>query len=307
MSTKDTSIFNMPPGFRMVLFIAMTGLSMILGGLLTFSIVAAALHVPFTEIQSILMRPEYTSMTQAANAVASIIGFGLPVVAVSYFTPGKIGTQLGFRSITNQKQVLIVVLLALTGLVLSGALGDLTDKLTLSSSIRNWATNLEAQYKKALMAMTQMRSIWDLSFALLAIAVVPAIVEELYFRATLQKILMDWSGKPWVSIVVTAVLFSAFHFSYFGFLSRMSLGIVLGLIYYYTKTIWLPVLMHFVNNAIGVSALYMVRNNPKQIDKVLDSNLGFYWLLLGVLMLVLLFKQLKATLFTDPADIETKA
>jgi membrane protease YdiL (CAAX protease family) len=299
MSTNETSIFNMPPGFRMVLFIAMTGLSMILGGLITFSIVAALLHVPFLEIQSILMRPEYTSMTQAANAVASIIGFGLPVLVVGYFTSGKLGVQLGFNPITNQKQILIVVLLALTGLLLSGALGDLTDKLTLSSSIRNWATNLEAQYKKALMAMTQMRSIWDLVFALLAIAVVPAIVEELYFRASLQKIIMDWSGKPFVAIVVTAILFSAFHFSYFGFLSRMSLGIVLGLIYYYTKTIWLPILMHFINNAIGVSALYAVRNNPKQIDKVMDSNLGYYWLILGLLMLVLLFKQLKATIAID--------
>jgi membrane protease YdiL (CAAX protease family) len=289
----------MTPGFRMVLFIAMTGLSMILGGLITFSIVAALLHVPFLEIQSILMRPEYTSMTQAANAVASIIGFGLPVLVVGYFTSGKLGVQLGFNPITNQKQILIVVLLALTGLLLSGALGDLTDKLTLSSSIRNWATNLEAQYKKALMAMTQMRSIWDLVFALLAIAVVPAIVEELYFRASLQKIIMDWSGKPFVAIVVTAILFSAFHFSYFGFLSRMSLGIVLGLIYYYTKTIWLPILMHFINNAIGVSALYFVRNNPKQIDKVMDSNLGYYWLILGLLMLVLLLKQLKATITID--------
>ncbi len=67
------------------------------------------------------------------------------------------------------------------------ALGDLTDKLTFSKSVRDWAEQLEAQYKQALMAMTQMRSSWDLLFALLAIAVVPAIVEELYFRATLQK------------------------------------------------------------------------------------------------------------------------
>jgi membrane protease YdiL (CAAX protease family) len=295
MSTNETSIFNMTPGFRMVLFIAMTGLSMILGGLITFSIVAGLLHVPFLEIQSILMRPEYTSMTQAANAVASIFGFGLPVLIVGYFTSGKLGVQLGFNAITNQKQVLIVVLLALTGLLLSGALGDLTDKLTLSSSIRDWATNLEAQYKKALMAMTQMRSIWDLLFAILAVAVVPAIVEELYFRASLQKIMMDWSGKPLVAIVITAILFSAFHFSYFGFLSRMSLGIVLGLIYYYTKTIWLPILMHFINNAIGVSALYAVRNNPKKIDQVLDTNLAYYWVILGILLLVVLFKQLKIT------------
>lgn len=299
MSTNETSIFNMTPGFRMVLFIAMTGLSMVLGGLITFSIVAAALHVPFTEIQTILMRPEYTSMTQVSNALASIIAFGLPVLVVSYFTPGNMGTNLGFRSISSEKQVLIVFLLAITGLLLSGALGDLTDKLTFSSSVRNWATSLEAQYKKAMMAMTQMRSIWDLMFAILAIAVVPAIVEELYFRASLQKIIMDWSGKPFVAILVTAILFSAFHFSYFGFLSRMSLGIVLGLIYYYTKTIWLPIFMHFINNAIGVTALYMVRNNPKQIDKVMDSNFAYYWLLLALLVIVILFKQLKSINFNS--------
>ena len=279
----------------MVLFISMTGLSMILGGLITFSIVAAALNVPFIEIQTVLLRPENTSMTQIANAFASIIGFGVPALVVAYFTKGTFASNLGFKSIASEKQVGIVILLAFTGLILSGALGDLTDKITFSSSIRTWATDLEAQYKKALMAMTQMRSIGDLILAIVAIAVVPAIVEELYFRATLQKIIIDWSGKPLLAIVITAILFSAFHFSYFGFLSRMSLGIVLGLIYYYTKTIWLPILMHFVNNAIGVSALYAVRNNPKKIDQVMDSNLTFYWVFIGLVALVILFKQLKKT------------
>ena len=279
----------------MVLFISMTGLSMILGGLITFSIVAAALNVPFIEIQTVLLHPENTSMTQIANAFASIIGFGVPALVVAYFTKGTFTSNLGFKPITSEKQVGIVILLAFTGLILSGALGDLTDKITFSSSIRTWATDLEAQYKKALMAMTQMRSIGDLILAIVAIAVLPAIVEELYFRATLQKIIIDWSGKPLLAIVITAILFSAFHFSYFGFLSRMSLGIVLGLIYYYTKTIWLPILMHFVNNAIGVSALYAVRNNPKKIDQVMDSNLTFYWVFIGLVALVILFKQLKKT------------
>jgi membrane protease YdiL (CAAX protease family) len=73
----------------------------------------------------------------------------------------------------------------------------------------------------------------------------------------------------------------------------MSLGIVLGLIYYYTKTIWLPMLMHFVNNAIGVGALYAVRNNPKKIDQVMDSNLMYYWVVVGLIALFILFKQLK--------------
>jgi hypothetical protein len=118
MYTNENSIFNMSPGFRMVLFISMTGLSMILGGLVTFSIVAAALNTPFSDIQSVLLRPENTSLTQIANAFASIIGFGVPALVVAYFTKGSFASNLGFKPITNEKQVGIVILLAFTGLIL---------------------------------------------------------------------------------------------------------------------------------------------------------------------------------------------
>jgi len=154
---------------------------------------------------------------------------------------------------------------------------------------------MEDQYKKALYAMTQMKSVLDLLFAIIAVAVVPAIVEELFFRASLQKILMDWTGKPYVAIIATALIFSAFHFSYFGFLSRMSLGIILGIIYFYTKTIWLPMLMHFINNGIGITILYFVRNNPKKMDAVIDGNLPYYWVVLALLVIIILCKKLKET------------
>jgi hypothetical protein len=61
----------------------------------------------------------------------------------------------------------------------------------------------------------------------------------------------------------------------------------------------MPILMHFVNNAIGVSALYIARNNPKQIDKVLDSNLAYYWVIIGLVALLVLFKQLKKVTDTN--------
>jgi hypothetical protein len=44
-----------------------------------------------------------------------------------------------------------------------------------------------------------------------------------------------------------------------------------------------------------VSALYAVRNNPKKIDQVMDSNLTYYWVIIGLVALVILFKQLKKT------------
>ena len=293
MSSSETSIFQMSPGLKMALFIGLSGISLILGGMISFSIAAVLLDIPFSGLQSALLQPKNASIAQFANALASVIAFGLPGIVVAFFSKDKLVSELGFVRIKNWNQIGLVTLIAITGLFLSGALGDLTEKIPIPVALKNWATQMEDQYKKALYAMTQMKSVLDLLFAIIAVAVVPAIVEELFFRASLQKILMDWTGKPYVAIIVTAVIFSAFHFSYFGFLSRMSLGIILGIIYYYTKTIWLPMLMHFINNGIGITILYFVRNDPKKMDAVIDGNLPFYWVAVAILIVTVLCKKLK--------------
>jgi len=295
MSSSETSIFEMSPGLKMAVFIGLSGISLILGGMISFSIVAVLLDIPFSGLQSALLQPKNASIAQFANALASIIAFGLPGIAVAFFSKNKLVSELGFARIKNWNQIGLVILIAITGLFLSGALGDLTEKIPTPIALKNWATQMEDQYKKALYAMTQMKSVLDLLFAIIAVAVVPAIVEELFFRASLQKIIMDWTGKPYVAIVVTAIIFSAFHFSYFGFLSRMSLGIILGIIYYYTKTIWLPILMHFINNGIGITILYFVRNDSKKMDAVIDGNLPFYWVVLALFVIITLCKKLKET------------
>jgi len=69
---------------------------------------------------------------------------------------------LGFNGIGNTTQVGLVIVLAIAGLFLSGSLGDLTEKIPLPSSLESWAKGMEDQYKKALLAMTQMKSFLDL-------------------------------------------------------------------------------------------------------------------------------------------------
>ena len=283
----------MTPPMRLALFLGATGICMILGALISFSLVAAMLHIGINDIQKIILEPEYASTAQFANALASIIAFGLPSIAVAFFTKGNLAQNMGFAPLKSIQQLALVILLALAGLLLSGALGSLTEKIPIPISFKNWADGLEAQYKKALVSMTQMRSIVDLLYALLAVAIVPALVEELYFRATLQKTLKDWTGKPIVAIIVTALFFSAIHFSYYGFLSRMALGILLGLIYEFTKTIWLPILLHFINNGIAIVTLYVVRNNPANIEKAMDENLPIYWGLIALVTIYFLLIKLQ--------------
>ena len=293
MESASNSIFAMSGPMRLALFMAITGICMIAGAFISFSIVAAILHSSLSEMQTILLSPEHAMIAQFANALASVIAFGGPSIAIAFFAQGFWLRNMGFNKIGNIEQVGLVVVLAIAGLFLSGALGDLTEKIPLPDQFESWAKGMEDQYKKALLAMTQMKSWVDLCFAIIAVALIPAIVEELFFRASLQKILLDWFGKPYWAIVVTAIIFSAFHFSYYGFLSRLSLGIVLGCIYYFSKTIWLPMLMHFINNAIGVSTLYFVRADPKKVEAVVNGNLTYYWVFIAIIVVYLLLKKLK--------------
>jgi membrane protease YdiL (CAAX protease family) len=200
---------------------------------------------------------------------------------------------MGFTPMKSYQSAGIVILVALTGMILSGALGSLTEKIPIPMDFKNWAEGLEAQYKKAMLSMTHMNSLMDLAYALIAVAIIPSIIEEVYFRGTLQKIVLDLTGKPYAAIILTAIFFSAIHFSFFGFLSRMALGILLGYIYHYSKTIWLPILLHFLNNGIAVVTLYSIRNNPAKVDQLMDDNLPIYWGLLALVGVYYLLKKLK--------------
>jgi membrane protease YdiL (CAAX protease family) len=289
----DRSLLETTPAIRLAIFIALTGISMILGAWISFSIVAAVLHVGFAQIQLIILQPEHATLAQFANALASLFAFLLPSIAIAYLSKGAMQEKMGFSLKPSVKQMIWVMGLALAGFLLSGALGNLTEQIPVSANFKNWADSLEENYKKALVAMTQMHSTFDLLFALIAVAVIPAMVEEIYFRSSLQTTLKEWTGKPIVAILLTAIIFSAFHFSYYGFLSRMALGIVLGCIYEYTKTLWLPILLHFINNGLAIVILYNVRNKPDNAQKIMDENLPIYWGVLGLLGILYLLSRLK--------------
>jgi membrane protease YdiL (CAAX protease family) len=144
-----------------------------------------------------------------------------------------------------------------------------------------------------MLAMTKMNSFGDLIFNIVAVALIPAFVEELFFRGALQKTIKNWSGNVVMSIVITAIIFSAFHFSYFGFLSRMLLGILLGFIFEYSGSIWLCILMHFINNAIAIITLYTVRGNQAQVEKTMDESIPMYWGILAIGLVIYLLQQIK--------------
>jgi CAAX protease family protein len=99
--------------------------------------------------------------------------------------------------------------------------------------------------------------------------VVAAVGEELIFRGLIQRLMSDMVKNAHLAIVITALLFSAFHFQFFSFLPRFVLGLVLGYMMFYGRSIWYPILAHFVNNAMGV--IYYYFNSRGSADDMLEE------------------------------------
>jgi uncharacterized protein len=80
--------------------------------------------------------------------------------------------------------------------------------------------------------------------------------EELLFRAGLQNILFKLFKNHWVAIITTGFVFSLAHFEFTGFLPRFALGVLLGVIYFYSNSIWPSVIAHCGFNIMQVIGIY---------------------------------------------------
>ena len=160
------------------------------------------------------------------------------------------------------------------------------------AGLEQWMRTSEIQAAELTNAFLTFDGIGSLIYVLIIVAVVPAIGEELLFRGVLQKIFIQWTKNPHWGIWITAILFSALHMQFFGFFPRMLLGVLFGYIFYWSKSLWLPILGHFINNGSVVLVSYFVPDMMENADIALfeesDYSTVFYMLSL-VLSLGLIF------------------
>ena len=157
-------------------------------------------------------------------------------------------------------------------LELSGMLNQSLKLPPLLSDLEEWMQNKEADLKVLTQAMLSGITYADLGFNLFMIALVPAIGEELVFRGILQNILSRWTKNHTAGIWITAIIFSAIHMQFYGFLPRLFMGVLFGYLLLWGKTLWLPILAHFINNASVVIYAFILQKQGQSLD-VLDSSM----------------------------------
>ncbi len=119
------------------------------------------------------------------------------------------------------------------------------------------ATDMPENYAQLLQA------IMDQPLGFLVIAVFVPIAEEGVFRGAILRKLLEYNAKPIVPILVSAVIFGAVHGNLAQFLNAFLMGIVLGFLYYRTRSILPGIIVHLTNNGI---AYILYRLFPEHAD-----------------------------------------
>lgn len=154
-------------------------------------------------------------------------------------------------------------------------------------AVNDWMRASEAVAQKAQDIMLKMNTIGDLVFDLFVVAFLTAIAEEFMFRGCFQTIFLKWTKNPHAAVWITAILFSAFHMEFFGFLPRMLLGALFGYFVIYSGSIWPAVVGHFVNNGTDVVITYLAQH--KQISMRTDDQHVFNYLGYIISFIIILF------------------
>lgn len=92
-----------------------------------------------------------------------------------------------------------------------------------------------------------------LYLALLAVVVAP-LTEEVLFRGVLLPALCKWMS-PLLAVVLSSLLFAAFHMHLGNFMALFLLSLGLSLAYAHTRSLAVPVAMHALFNAVPVVVL----------------------------------------------------
>jgi membrane protease YdiL (CAAX protease family) len=118
--------------------------------------------------------------------------------------------------------------------------------------VEAWMKESEDKAAGLIEAFMKMPEWTDLAMNLFIIGLLPAIGEEFLFRGLIQQLLKGFIRNTFLAILFTSILFSAIHLQFYGFFPRMMLGMLLGYLLEWSGSLWLPVLLHFLNNSIPV-------------------------------------------------------
>jgi membrane protease YdiL (CAAX protease family) len=193
--------------------------------------------------------------------------FLIPSLLFAYFSDPKPFRYLGLKQPNKNIYWIVGIIIMFLAIPAVEYIGLVNQKMSLGADTQKWMKNMEEEAAKQIQFMLAKHTVGELITNLIFISFFAGVGEEIFFRGILQRLFIRAFKNPWMGIVLTATVFSAFHFQFFGFFPRLALGIVLGAVYWYSGSLWTAIIAHFIYDAFIIVLVYFnpaLARNPEQ-------------------------------------------
>jgi len=224
---------------------------------------------------------------------------GAFILAPWAFIRFNLGKRLrSFFNLTSINGFLLVLMITFSFMIVNSVVIEWNqhwDFPGFMSGFEDWARAQEDRLAELTTFLTQFDSPAQFALALLVIALLPGIGEELLFRGLVQNLFHKTTGNAHLAIWISAFIFGAIHMQFYGLVPRMLLGALFGYLYWYSGRLILAMFAHFVNNAISLILAYAYHQgafetNPNSTESVPQWPIIVTFLVVGVFLFVL-FKK----------------
>jgi len=263
MFSPEPLLKNQTPFFKLLILLLIIFVSalftMLLGILVLVPFYGTDIIEELSAAVSMADSDQITMMKfmQVANQIGIFI---IPALFYAYLQNHNISQFLKFDKKPLLLSLLMTVMLVFTFLPFTHWLVNVNQNMHLPEFmgiIERWMKDSEEAAEKLTQAFLKTDSLTGLFSNILIVGILAAVGEELLFRSVLINLFNSWFKNVHMAVFVSALLFSAFHLQFYGFLPRFMLGMLFGYLFVWSGNLWLPVIAHFVNNTSAVVVYYL--------------------------------------------------
>ena len=240
-----------------------------LGGMLISSALGELVILLLYHTPQMLEASDPVTAIRISQSLVTIGTFLVPALLFAYCYNRQWFDYNAANRSPKQSMINIVLILSVPLLPVVGALSAFNQHIMpQEGGVAEFMRDLEEAANHILELVTSQRSSWDLVANMLVFAVLAGVCEEFFFQGALQPLMMNWTKNPHIGILLTALIFSALHFQFYGIIPRFLLGVYLGYLFYWSRSLWLPILAHVLHNALSLMVDFTLQGRGIDTDNL---------------------------------------
>lgn len=238
---------------------------------------------------------EVISFLKYIQIVGQFAIFIIPPLIFSFLVYRNVFQYLNLKKEFNFIPFILSVVLIYINLPFISWLGSINQKLVLPdffSGIENWMKISEENATQQMKVFLDVKTTGAILLNFVMIALIPSVGEELLFRGVLIRVFEKGFKSIHLAVIISSILFSSLHLQFYGFLPRLVLGLLFGYIFIWTANLWIPIILHFLNNATVLIVYYIsktTKHSNTSFESFGSSNHSVTIIMSAIFTFILLF------------------